>query len=127
MKISRLPLLIPLIVPFLSLQASASPTGCEAKKSAIHSQLEQARTHGNGPQVAGLEKALAEVNQHCTESGLLNEQQKKVREKEHKVAQRQLELDEANATGRQDKILKRQEKLNEANAELTEARRALGH
>ncbi|MFN2964350.1 DUF1090 family protein [Escherichia coli] len=40
--------------------------------------METARSFANEDQVAGLEKALSEVKEHCTEAGLLRENKQKV-------------------------------------------------
>ena len=50
---------------------SAPLSGCAAKQAAIEAKLETARSFANEGQVAGLEKALSEVKEHCTEAGLL--------------------------------------------------------
>ncbi|UJD81807.1 DUF1090 domain-containing protein [Serratia rubidaea] len=69
-----------------------------------------------------MEKALREVTEHCSDELLRQESQLKVLEKEHKVAERQRELDEIRQYGSQDKIDKRHKKLREAKEELAEAK-----
>ena len=58
-----------LAAPLMAAEQAPELTGCAAKKHEISQQLEQARAHGNSNQVAGLEKALSEVEAHCTDAG----------------------------------------------------------
>ncbi|MHC9003533.1 DUF1090 domain-containing protein [Enterobacter adelaidei] len=108
-----------------ALAAPLVATGCEAKRQDIVQQIDYARAHGNSHRIAGLEKALSEVNANCTDEGLLAERESDVRKKEQKVKERRQELAEAQADGRADKIIKKQQKLEEAQAELNEAKRML--
>lgn len=108
-----------------ALTANPAATGCEAKRQDIEQQIRYARSNGNDHRIAGLEKALSEVNAHCTDSGLRAEREADVREKTREVTEREQELAEARADGRADKIRKKERKLDEARAELEEARAAL--
>ncbi|HBZ8092993.1 DUF1090 domain-containing protein [Klebsiella variicola] len=108
-----------------ALAANPAATGCEAKRQDIEQQIRYALSNGNDHRIAGLEKALSEVNAHCTDSGLRAEREADVREKTRKVTEREQELAEARADGRADKIRKKERKLDEARAELEEARAAL--
>lgn len=96
--------------------------GCEAEHRDIEQRLNYARNHGNTQRASGLEKALSELDAHCTDEGLRAERQEKVREKEQKVERRRQELTKAQADGRTEKISKKQQKLSEAEGELTEAK-----
>lgn len=108
-----------------ALAANPAATGCEAKRQDIEQQIRYARSNGNDHRIVGLEKALSEVNAHCTDSGLRAEREADAREKTRKVTEREQELAEARADGRADKIRKKERKLDEARAELEEARAAL--
>ena len=111
---------------FTAAHADSSLTGCAAKKQEIETQLSYARQHSNTHQIAGLEKALSEVNANCSDSGLLQQRQEKVAEKKAKVQEREQELAKAQAEGRSaSKIEKRQQKLAEARQELQEAEQTL--
>lgn len=105
--------------------AESNLTGCAAKKQEVSDQIEYARTHENKNRVAGLQKALRELEAHCTDEGLLKERQAKVAEKERKVAERQSDLAEAKAKGDTKKIERRQEKLEQAQKELDAAKKDL--
>lgn len=95
--------------------------GCTIKAENIQRQIEYAKAHGNTHRVAGLEKALAEVNAHCTDTGLKSDLNAKVKEKEQKVAERKAELQNAQAKGDQKKIARKRSKVTEAEQELKEA------
>jgi len=111
---------------FTAAHAASALTGCAAKKQEIETQLSFARQHNNTHQVAGLETALREVNQNCTEGSLLKQRQEKVAEKKVKVQEREQELAKAKAEGRSaSKIQKREDKLLNARQELKEAEQAL--
>ena len=110
-----------LAAPLMAADTAPELTGCAAKKQAITLQLEQARAHGNSNQVAGLEKALSEVEAHCTDAGLRKERENKVLEAKHEVSKRQADLDKAMKKGDPEKIDKRKNKLAESRKELQEA------
>ena len=102
-------------------QPDAGLTGCAAKKSAIENQLKIARDNGNSGQVAGLETALKESTEHCTDASLRKEREQKVLDARHEVAQRTKDLDKAMKKGDAEKINKRKDKLAESKKELQEA------
>jgi hypothetical protein len=106
--------------------ATAPLTGCAAKRQAIAAQLEIAKSHGNSSQQAGLEKALKEVENNCTDADLQAKREAKVVKAEEEVAEREADLREAMAEGDQDDISKRQRKLQESRTELQQAREELG-
>lgn len=110
-----------LAAPLMAADTAPELTGCAAKKQVITLQLEQARAHGNSNQVAGLEKALSEVEAHCTDAGLRKERENKVLEAKHEVSKRQADLDKAMKKGDPEKIDKRKNKLAESRKELQEA------
>lgn len=111
---------------FTAAHAASALTGCAAKKQEIETQLSFARQHNNSHQIAGLETALREVDQHCTEGSLLKQRQEKVAEKKVKVQEREQELAKAKAEGRSaSKIQKREDKLSDARQALNEAEQAL--
>lgn len=101
--------------------AASQPETCATKQNEIQKQIDEARAHNNQNRVDGLEKALRENKEHCTEAGLQAEKQKKIEEKREKVAEREQELKEAQAKGDHDKVIKKQHKLDEAKSGLKEA------
>jgi hypothetical protein len=100
-------------------------TTCADKEQAIQQQIGYATVHGNTQQAAGLQKALSETREHCTEQGLRADLEQQVRRKQRKVTERQQELAEAQASGKPDKIAKKQRRLVEAQDELQAAQDAL--
>lgn len=99
-------------------------TGCAAKKQNIERQLSYAKAHNNTHRVSGLEKALSEVQYHCSDASLERSRAEKVSEKQRKVSEREAELREAKETGDAEKIAKKMKKVDEAKAELAEAQAA---
>ncbi|EAO6410058.1 DUF1090 domain-containing protein [Salmonella enterica] len=105
--------------------ATAS-VGCAAKRLEVENQISYARDHNNTHRIAGLQKALREIDEHCTDPQLLKQRQLKVEEKTRKVSERQTELDQARETGNPKKMAQKQKKLDQAQEELQDARDALG-
>lgn len=108
-------------MPLLAAQEADPLTGCAAKRQAISTQIEQAKTQGNGAQQAGLEKALSEVTANCTDASLKKERENKVLDAKHEVSRRQADLDKAMKKGDADKINKRKDKLAESRKALQDA------
>lgn len=104
---------------------AAGPGGCEYKRQQVKRQIDYARTHNNTHRVAGLQEALREINENCTDNGLLEKKKNRVAEKQRKVTERLQELEQASETGERKKIAKKQKRLDEALAELDEARSEL--
>lgn len=115
-----------ILTPVFSAQAvSQTTTGCEAKRQDIEQQINYARARNNDARIAGLQKALSELNANCTDTGLRTDREADVREKKQKVEARRHELAEVQASVRTDKVSKKQQKLTEAQAELDEAQSML--
>lgn len=111
--------------PFEAVHAGTKLTGCEGKRQDIMQQLGYARAHGNEYRVAGLQKALQEINTHCNNAALRAERESDIHKKERKVEERRRELADARINGCEKKIRNKQAKLTEAYYELTEARSML--
>lgn len=106
--------------------ADATEDPCAAKAQALEAQIAEARAHANRHRVAGLERALEAVQQNCTPESVRQELEKDVTEAREKVAEREAELREARAEGRDaDKIARREAKLAEAREKLRLAEEAL--
>ena len=108
-------------MPLLAAEEVPELTGCAAKRQAISAQIEQAKTHGNSEQQAGLEKALSKVTANCTDAALRKERENKVLDAKHDVSRRQADLDKAMKKGDADTINKRKDKLAESRKELQDA------
>jgi hypothetical protein len=99
--------------------------GCKARQQAVADQLVFAKAHNNADQVAGLERALRNIEAHCTDAGLFKEQQQRVAELKEQVNERLLELQNARMSGKPGKIAKKQAKLEEAQTRLLAAQNEL--
>lgn len=113
------------VLLLLSEQSFAAAVGCVAKKQEVENQITYAREHNNTHQIAGLQKALREIEEHCTDPELLRQRQLKITEKENKVTERQAELDKAKETGDPKKMVQKQKKLDHAREELQDAQNIL--
>ncbi|CNI50324.1 periplasmic protein YqjC [Yersinia massiliensis] len=110
------------IIMFTSTAHAALDDECAVKAKEIQQQIDYAKQHGNTRRAAGLQTALKEVKNNCTAESLKADRQKKIRQKQHDVTERQEELKEAQQKGDADKISKQQKKLAEAQAELKQAK-----
>ncbi|ECG8633880.1 DUF1090 domain-containing protein [Salmonella enterica subsp. salamae] len=104
---------------------ATSSTGCTAKKQELENQISYARKHNNTYQIAGLQKALREIEEHCTDSQLVKQRQLKIADKEKKVTERQAELERAIETGNPGQMAQKRKKLDRAREELQDARNML--
>ena len=75
----KLFLALPLVfLTFSFAHAEPALKGCAAKKQAIETELDYARKHNNSHQIVGLEKALKEVAENCTDEKLRAERKAKI-------------------------------------------------
>ncbi|EHS2067013.1 DUF1090 domain-containing protein [Salmonella enterica] len=125
MKHIRIIFFIPVALLFSANSYSASPVGCAAKKQEVENQIAYAREHNNIYQIAGLQKALREIDEHCIDPQLLKQRQLKIAQKEKKVAESQAELERARETGNPKKMAQKQKKLDRAREELQDAQNTL--
>ena len=124
-KLLILSLIVTLALPAAMVFAADADKGCAAKRAAIEKRIAIAKEHNNADQLAGLEKALANVTAWCSDDNLKAKAEYEVWEQQQEVAERTQELAEAKAKGDADKIAKRERKLSEAQAELEEAQAKL--
>ena len=100
--------------------AETQLSGCAAKRDSITRQLQQ--SEDNPQRKLSLEKALDEVNAHCTDSELTRQRNRKVINAQIKVNETQRALDKAKAKHRsEDKIRKLQDKYDAAKKKLADA------
>jgi hypothetical protein len=108
-----------LLLPGLAL---AQTGGCDAKRQSIETEIAYAQGHGNTSRVKGLQTALAEVKDHCTDASLQKASEAKVTKAQKDVAEREQDLQEAKDQGKSPKkIADRQRKLDQAHAGLEQA------
>lgn len=91
---------------------------CAEKEQDIQRQISYAEQDNNTHRVAGLKKALSEVQAHCTDRKLIASHQEKIANQKREIIERRSDLDKARLKGDADKIVKREKKLAEAESEL---------
>lgn len=112
-----------LSTPMLFAQTASSVINpCDVKKADIAAQIEKAKAANNKDQVAGLEKALSEVNAHCTPESVAKDKQDKLNKLRQKIDERMDDLKKAEASGKPKKIEKAKKKLQEAEKNYQDAK-----
>lgn len=97
----------------------AAESLCQQKQQDIQREIEMAKQHDNQRRVTGLERALTEVRANCTDEKLKSAHAERIEAQQHKVAERERELQQDRQEGKdQEKIGKRERKLEEARQEL---------
>ncbi|AJF75032.1 MULTISPECIES: DUF1090 domain-containing protein [Raoultella] len=110
---------IALILVLTSLSSSAfAISPCQEKEQDIQREISYAEKHHNQNRIDGLNKALREVQAHCSDSKLKADHQQKIAKQREEISERQRDLREAEQKGDAEKISKRQHKLDEAQQEL---------
>ncbi|WP_425336905.1 DUF1090 domain-containing protein [Serratia symbiotica] len=84
---------------------------CASKAQNIQHQIDYSTQYGNIHRVTGLKKALSEVQTTAPTRNLQAERQKKIDEKQSKVAKRQQEIKQETQTDNLEKVAKKQNKL----------------
>ncbi|CAH9050403.1 Protein YqjC [Pseudoalteromonas haloplanktis] len=97
---------------------SANLTGCAKKACEVNHQLLTAKRQGNSHQVVGLNKALNNTNEYCTQNGLKAELQQKIDDTNSEIEEYKTGLKKAKRQGKHDKVKKYQQKLNDETKQL---------
>lgn len=96
--------------------------GCERKLCELNTKLAAAKKAVNKNQIKGVEDAISQTKKNCTTKTVSTDLDKKVKEKQQKVKERNADLNEAiKDKESKEKIDKKRKKLNEAKAELSKA------
>lgn len=112
-------LLLGAILFSLSGSLLAAESLCQQKQQDIQREIEMAKQHDNQRRVTGLERALTEVRANCTDEKLKSAHAERIEAQQHKVAERERELQQDRQEGKdEEKIGKRERKLEEARQEL---------
>ncbi|MBK4783606.1 MAG: DUF1090 domain-containing protein [Pantoea sp. Pent] len=112
-------LLLGAILFSLSGSLLAAESLCQQKQQDIQREIEMAKQHDNQRRVTGLERALTEVRANCTDEKLKSAHAERIEAQQHKVAEREREMQQDRQEGKdQEKIGKRERKLEEARQEL---------
>lgn len=98
---------------------------CDGKKQAIQTKIDQAKNANNANEVAGLEKALQEVNTNCKDETLEEKYKRLVVEKTKDVTDKTKELAEKTKEYAKDKLNANQDKIDALKAKLNDAEKEL--
>lgn len=119
------------VISLLTMNALAAET-CTDKRIAIEKEMGYARQHNNIGKLAGLEKALNQVNSHCSPESVRQEAHAQVEKLQQKQSEKQADLKEteeelrqAIRKGNKGKIRKYQDKVAEKKQELITLTRQL--
>ncbi len=105
-------------VPALASLDCGSLKGCDRKFCEIENQLNIAEEKGNDRKAAGLAKALAEANLHCTDEDLREDLVEEIDEAKEDLAAYEADLKEAEEDGDMDDVRKYQKKIEEEKNEI---------
>lgn len=114
-------LIIALLFTLLSSSANAEYLTCKEKQEEVESQISVAEKHGNKNRVKGLNRALQEIKDNCTDEGLKKKREEKIKDEKNDVIEAQNELDNAIKSSKSSKkIEKKKRKLEKKQRELEE-------
>ncbi len=92
--------------------------GCAEKTCQVNKQIALAKKAGNSHKVEGLNKALEEIKEHCSDEKIITDIEKDLTEAKEELVEHQEELREAQADQKSDKIEKYTIKIKEDEAEI---------
>ncbi|HFW4799613.1 TPA: DUF1090 domain-containing protein, partial [Salmonella enterica subsp. diarizonae serovar 60-67:z35:-] len=92
---------------------------CEYKRQHLEHQLEYAQAYNNIHRMAGLQRALRNINEYCADGRLPQQKGKRSQINSEKIKERQYELELARISGKSEKIANKQAKLAKARRELS--------
>ncbi|WP_220494515.1 DUF1090 domain-containing protein [Shewanella sp. SG44-6] len=90
---------------FASLNCSGF-SGCERKYCEIEQQIESAQLANNQKKIEGLKVALAEAKSNCSDTKLKQDLAYEIKETKDKIAEYNLDLQEAKGSGKDNKVRK---------------------
>lgn len=123
LKISALTLTL---LPLSSFAADcAELVGCDRKFCEIEKQIEYAKANNNAHKLKGLNEALSEAKENCTNQSLYEEVQEDISETQADIAEYQADLTEAEAAGKADKVTKYNNKIKEEQKKLQQLQQQL--
>ncbi|MBT2916886.1 DUF1090 domain-containing protein [Vibrio anguillarum] len=102
---------------FASLNCSGF-SGCERKYCEIEQQIESAQLANNQKKIEGLKVALAEAKSNCSDTKLKQALADEIKETKDKIAEYNLDLQEAKGSGKDNKVRKYQNKIQEEERKL---------
>ena len=117
LKVSSVVLAILSFYSFASLSCS-NFSGCERKYCEIEQQIKNALLANNQKKIDGLKIALAEAKSNCSDTKLKQDLADEIKETKDKIAEYNLDLQEAKISGKDNKIKKYQNKIQEEECKL---------
>ena len=100
-------------------ESCAELKGCAEKTCQVEKQIEIAKKNGNDDKIGGLNKALNEIKNHCSDDKIIVEIEDDLSEASDELKEHQDELKEAQAEEKSDKIEKYNAKIKEDEAEIS--------
>ncbi len=116
----KLQLAMVVVLSGLAYSASAQNHGCDRKMQSLETQMNYAKQHGNVHRQRGLERAMANVQAHCSDAYLLRDLQEDIDDQEEDIAEILEEIQEKQAEGRLDKVERLQRKLERKRQQLSD-------
>lgn len=116
----KLQLAMVVVLSSLAYSASAQNHGCERKIQSLETQLNYAKQHGNMHRQRGLERAISNVQAHCTDAYLLRDLQEDIDDQKEDIDEILEEIQEKQAEGRLDKVERLQRKLERKRQKLAD-------
>lgn len=98
---------------------------CDFKAQEIQEDLQKATQNNNKKQISGLNKALKELKEHCSDNVVLLEAKTKVEKLKLKVTEVEEKLDKEKQKGKASRIKKAEQKLELTKTELENAQKDL--
>ena len=99
--------------------------GCAEKSCEVNKQIALAKEAGNTHKVEGLNEALSEIKEHCSDNKIISDLEKDLSEANEELAEHQEDLKEAQAEQKSDKIEKYTAKIKEDAAEIASLKEKL--
>ncbi len=93
--------------------------GCAEKTCQVEKQIEIAEKNGNDDKVDGLNKALNEIKNHCSDDKIISDIKDDLSKANDELKEHQEELKEAQSEEKSDKIEKYNVKIKEDEAEIS--------
>jgi hypothetical protein len=93
-------------------------SGCENKLCQIEGEIHEAKKYDNQHKVAGLNRALQEVSNHCTDEGLKQQYTEEIDDLNEDIAEYQVDLSRAIEDNDREKTAKYQQKIAKKQAKI---------
>jgi len=99
--------------------------GCAEKECQVNKQKELAKKAGNSHKLEGLNEALIQIKDHCSDDKIISNLEKDLSEANEELAEHQKDLKEAQAEQKSDKIDKYTAKIKEDQADIASVQEQL--